>query len=184
MKYSSKLSLLSIFILGGFFVACSSTSQTSSNASSSSSSVYPGWYNAGRSVSSSDSTYMAYATALSADSSEAAGKAVRQARARLKSGIANKLESIRTDAVIELGSDSGLDDPRFILALRKAENAVSTVSEVDHTEVEANEGQRGYRGFVRLAVEKEALIERIGSRLSGYESAWNNMKESEAFSSF
>jgi len=178
----------SLICITALLVSCSTTSNTTSDSQSTvttgnSSSQYPSWYQSSRSVESDDTAYYGYATAIDSDSSSAGEKAMEQAKAELKSAISNRLETIRNDAVVELGSDSGLDSPRFIIALRKAENEVSAVASMEEIEVASLEGQ-GYRAFSKVAVDKEALIEELDKAFSANSNAWNAMKESEAFSRF
>lgn len=179
---------LTFVCIAAFFASCSTTSTTSGSTSSAANTVntesqYPSWYQSSRSVKSDDTWYFGYATAIDSDSSSSAVKAVEQAKSELKSAISNRLETIRNDAVVELGSDSGLDSPRFIIALRKTENEVPSVANTEEIEVEKMEGE-GFRAFSKVAVEKEALIEELDRAFSANSKAWNAMKESEAFSQF
>lgn len=186
--FNNKLSAFLVCILiSTFTLCCSTTSQTTSKADDTSpseaESKYPSWYQSSRSKQSDDDAYYGYATALATDSSDAADKAGQQAKAELKAEISNRLETIRNDALVELGSESGLDNPRFIIALRKAENEVSSVSEIAEISVESNDGN-GYRGFSKVAVDKEALIKELDKEFSANAKAWNAMKDSEAFRQF
>ena len=179
--------VLLFILIPSFFISCSTTSNTASTTSAETtdeaSSKYPDWYQSSRSVQSDDTAYYGYATAIASDSASSAEKAVEQAKAELKSSISNRLETIRNDAVVELGSDSGLDSPQFIIALRKAENEVPSVANTEEVEVE-NMGSQGYRAFSKVAVDKEALIDELDKAFSANSNAWNAMKESEAFSQF
>lgn len=181
------IGILSLFCITALFISCSTTSNTSDSSSTaiteSGTDRYPSWYSSNRSVESDDTSYFGYATAIDSDSSSSADKAVEQAKSELKSAISNRLETIRNDAVVELGSDSGLDSPRFIIALRKAENEVPSVTNTEEIEVDNREGE-GYRAFSKVSVEKEALIEELDKAFSANSNAWNAMKESEAFSQF
>ena len=181
------IGILSLLCFTVLFISCSTTSNTSDSSSTAAVETtadrYPSWYSSNRSVESDDTSYFGYATAIDSDSSVSATKATDQAKAELKSAISNRLETIRNDAVVELGSDSGLDSPRFIIALRKAENEVPSVASTEEVEVENLEGE-GYRAFSKVAVEKEELIEELDRAFSANSKAWNAMKESEAFSQF
>ena len=179
------LSILSI-TFAGMLVGCSGASQTTQQSQSSKQmevQKYPSWYASQKVVSEEDMMY-AYATAIGEDSASAVSKAVSWAEKELQSSVSEKLENIRSDAVVELGSQSGLDAPRFLIALRKADRAVSPLVETRQTEVKTVEGYNSYRSFAEVRVPKEQLIERIGKRLAGYEKAWNAMKESKAFENF
>lgn len=175
-----------VVLLSTMISACApsgNVNESTETSNTSEKSVYPSWYNSSQSVTSSPTSYQGYATALAADSTGALRKALEQAENSLESGISAKLESIRTDAVVELGSDSGLDSPRFIVVLRRAENEVSDISQKVNALAEEN-NPNGYRGFVQVQVEKEELIKELDRRFSGYANAWNTMKDSEAFSGF
>ncbi|NGP76654.1 hypothetical protein G3570_08420 [Balneolaceae bacterium YR4-1] len=179
---------LTLICFSALLISCSTTSNTSTTSDTSANvtnaeSKYPSWYKTSRAVESDDTSYFGYATAIDSDSSASAEKAKAQAQSELKSAISNRLETIRNDAVVELGSDSGLDSPRFIIALRKAENEVPSVTSTEEIEVECLEGE-GYRAFSKVSVEKESLIEELDKAFSANSRAWNAMKESEAFSQF
>lgn len=181
------IAIFSFFLIPSFLISCSTSSNTASTSTtetkSKASSKYPGWYQSSRSVQSDEEAYFGYATAIASDSASSAEKAVEQAKAELKSAISNKLEVIRNEAVVELGSDSGLDSPRFIIALRKAENEVPAVATTEEIEVE-NIEDSGYRGFSKVAVDKQALIEELDKAFSANSKAWDAMKKSEAFNQF
>ena len=165
--------------------SCSSTSQTtgeSEPAATSEESQFPSWYNT-RSFEADEDAFHGYGAAIAADSTRSAQKAGSQATAELKSKISNRLESIRNDAVVELGSNSGLDSPKFIIAMRNAESDIASVAEVTETEVKGtNDGT--FRAFAKATVDKEALIEELDKALAANGNAWNNLKESQAFSKF
>lgn len=177
---------LSLILVSSLIISCSTTSQTASDGEETApetESKYPSWYQTSRSIQSDDSSYYGYATALAGDSTASADKAVQQAKAELKTAISSRLESIRNDAVVELGSESGLDSPRFIIAIRKAESEVPSVAEVEEVSVEEH-AETGFRSFAKVAVDKEALIEELDKEFSAYGNAWSAMKGSEAFSKF
>lgn len=188
LMFNNKLgAFLACILISSFALSCSTTSKTASNEgeakTAETASKYPSWYESSRSIQSDEDTYFGYATALAADSSLAAEKAVRQAKVELKTAISNRLEAIRNDALVEMGSESGLDNTRFIIALRKAEDEVASVAEMAEVSVESNDGN-GYRGFSKVTVDKEALIEALDREFSANAKAWNAMKESDAFSQF
>lgn len=180
---------LTFIFISTLFVSCSTTntSTTSDNSANAANtgSQYPSWYLTGRSVESNETSYMGYATALAGDSTASVERAVEHAKAELKTAISGKLETIRNDAVVELGSDSGLDRPRFIIALRKAENEVPALAIVEEVTVEkSGEERNGYRSFTKVSIEKEALIEELDKTFSANGKAWRAMKRSEAFEDF
>ena len=144
---------------------------------------YPSWYPK-QSVVNTDTVMYGYATAIDGDSAVAIKKAVKWAKSQLQSSLSDKLENIRSDAARELGSDSGLDSPSFLLALRKADSAIKYLAETGKTDVKTVEGYNSYRSFAEIMVPKDELIDRIGKRLGGHEKAWNAMKNSMAFKNF
>ena len=177
-----------IFLTAVLFIfGCSSTSTVSEKekevTSPSVNSVYPNWYNSSQRVSSSASSYQGFGSAVAADSLGALSQATERANNNLESGISAKLESIRSEALVKLGSDSGLGSPRFIVVLRKAENEVSDISEAKSVVVEQND-PNGFKAFVKVVADKSELIDELDRRFSGYAKAWNAMKNSEAFSDF
>lgn len=186
MFNNKAIPFLSLILVSTLIISCSTTSKTASAGNETApetESKYPSWYKTSRTIQSNDTAYYGYATALASDSAASADKAVQQAKAELKTAISGRLESIRNDAVVELGSDSGLDSPRFIIALRKAESEVPTVADVVEVTVEES-GETGFRSFSKVAVEKEALLEELDKTFSAYGNAWRAMKGSEAFSKF
>ena len=144
---------------------------------------YPSWYGS-QTVVHSDSHIHAYATAVDDDSAGAVRKAVQWAESEIRSSVSDRLEAIRSEAAVEYGSEYGLDSSRFLIALRKADNAVPPLVRTKNTEVKTVEGYSSKRSFAEISVSKKELIERIGKRLAGYEKAWNAMKESKAFKNF
>lgn len=174
-----------VFILSlGILISCSGTSQTTQNLDSEANiKQYPSWY-PDKKVVSSDAKLSAYATAIGEDSDSAVSKAVNWATSELKSSVSNKLENIRSEAIVEYGSDSGLDSPRFLIALRKVDEAVDPLVQTGRTEVKTVEGYSSYLSFAEVTVPKDELIERIGKRLAGYDKAWKTMKDSKAFKTF
>lgn len=172
--------LLSLLLLTSLMVSCASTSGTTKTASET---KYPSWYNTSRSVQSDDLAYFGYATALASDSVRSSKKAVTQAKAELKSAISNRLELIRNKAVVELGSNSGLGSPEFIIALRNAESKVPAVADVVEMEVEKN-GKKRFRSFSKVSADRKILIKELDKALSAKRNVWNAMKKSHAFSNF
>ncbi|HKK44696.1 MAG TPA: hypothetical protein VJ964_04195 [Balneolaceae bacterium] len=144
---------------------------------------YPSWYPE-HSVVNTDTVMYAYATTIDEDSASAVDKAVAWAKSEMQSSLSDKLENIRSDAVRELGSDSGLDSPGFLIALRHADDVVQNLAQTGNAEVKTVEGYNSYRGFAEIKVAKDKLIDEIGKRLGGHEKAWNAMKESKAFQNF
>jgi len=179
------LVFVAVFSLG-IVISCSGpgkmaqkTSQTQQKVKS----QYPSWYPE-HSIVNTDTVMYAYATAIDNDSASSVDKAIAWAKSEIQSSLSDKLENIRSDAVRELGSESGLDSSSFLIALRKVDNAVKDVAETGHTEVRTVEGYNSYRSFAEIIVPKDELIRRIGKRLAGHEKAWNAMKNSKAFKNF
>lgn len=179
--------LSSFFAVVGLFVSCSGTGEVAEQQEQEpkveEKSQYPSWYPQQEFVS-DDEQLHAYAAAIDSDSASVVEKATEWAKEGLKSSVSNKLENIRSEAAAETGSGTGLDEGRFLMALRKADRAVDPLVEIGNTEVRRVEGHESVRGFAEVSVPKDELIERIGKRLGGHEKAWNAMKESEAFNDF
>lgn len=174
------------FVLSIFIVSCSSTADMASNGGNAEeikASSYPSWYNS-KLVESTENEFLVYGAAISGDSASVADKAMDRAESQLQSSVSDRLEAIRSEALVEQGSGSGLDSSSFLIALRKADKAVPYLLKKQKEEVISVEGQEGYRGFVQASVPKDELIERIDKRLSSYDKAWNAMKDSKAFQNF
>lgn len=176
---------LVILSLSGLLISCSGTGEVSQQQEDTEKEVsqYPSWYPQQEFVS-NDTELLAYATAIDTDSVAAIEKANSWAVKQLESSVSNKLEEIRSEVVVEEGSGSGLDEARFLMALRKAPRAVEPLVETGNIETQTVEGYESVRGFVEISVPKDQLIDRIGKRLGGHEKAWNSMKDSEAFNNF
>jgi hypothetical protein len=178
--------LITVILFISFFISCSGTgemTQQSSDSQAMEVQKYPSWY-PNQKVVSTDTVMFAYATAIADDSAAAVSKAESWAQSELKSYISDKLENIRSEALVEQGSESGLDASRFMIALRRADNAVGYLAETGNTEVKTVEGYNSYRSFAEIRVLKDELIKRIGKRLAGYEQSWSAMKNSKAFENF
>lgn len=171
----------------GVLISCSGSAEMAQQQDESqeeeSVSNYPSWYPQQEFVS-EESNLFAYAAAIDQDSAASVDKAKAWAVEELKSSVSDKLEEIRSEALTEQGSGSGLDEAKFLMALRKAKSAVEPLVQTGNTETKSVEGYGSVRGFVEISVPKDQLIERIGKRLGGHEKAWNAMKDSKAFSSF
>lgn len=129
-------------------------------------------------------TYRGYSTALSSDSSYAAQKAEEQAKSKLEEGISERLESMRAEAEDELGSESPITSTQFIQLLRKSETRISDAASISEVEVRHNEEGEGYRGFAEAEIERSDLIEELDSGLANYQTAWEEVKDSESFAGF
>lgn len=179
--------LLSVAMLGfaGLFISCSAPAEMTEQKNETQKKVsnYPSWYPQQEFVSDANN-FFAYASAIDGDSAASVEKAKSWAVEQLKSSVSDKLEQIRSEAVVELGSESGLDDAKFLMALRKVNNAVDPLVETGNTETMSVEGYESIRGFAEVSVPKDELIKRIGKRLGGHAKAWNALKESKAFSDF
>lgn len=177
--------LFVLLLCGTLSVSCSTPSETTTKQkpASTTESIYPDWYNVSRAIHSDDTHYFGYATALDSDSSEAAEKAVIQAKARLKTSVSSRLEAIRNKAAGE-SDNSGLDTPGFILALRTAENEVPEVAETVQTEVERKDEKEAYQAYVKVSANKKTLVNELSDAFPAYKKAWETMKGSQAFDNF
>lgn len=177
--------LIVVLGLAGLLVSCAGSEEVTQQKEEPKKEVsnYPSWYPQQEFVS-EESDFYAYATAIDTDSAASMQKAKEWAVQQLETSISDKLEDIRSEAVTEYDTGSGLDEARFLMALRKAKNAVEPLVKTGNTETKSVEGYKSVRGFVEISVPKDQLIERIGKRLGGYEKAWNAMKDSKAFSNF
>lgn len=144
---------------------------------------YPSWYPEQEVVSEKNVIY-GYATAVDKDSAAAVSKAVSWAESMLKTAVSDKLENIRTEAMEELGSASGLDDMEFLIALREVDEEISPLVKTENNQVKTVEGYDSYRSFAEISVPKDKLIAQIEERLSAHQQAWKTMKESKAFENF
>lgn len=142
----------------------------------------PSWY--GEEVVDTDSSMVAYAAAIDDDSAAAVSKSVSGAEADLKAYLSDKLEEIRSEAIEEYGSASGLNSPGFLIALRKADGAIDDLVATGNTGARQVKGYDSYRGFAEVGVPKEELIEQLDEQLASHEKAWNAMKGSKAFQNF
>ncbi|MGM0546147.1 MAG: hypothetical protein ACQEST_05435 [Bacteroidota bacterium] len=177
--------LITLFAFTALLVSCSGTAEVADDQQDTEveeKSAYPSWYPQQEFIS-EETQLLAYAAAIDADSTSAIEKAKGWAKEGLKSSISDKLEELRSEAASE-NSGSGLDEAKFLMALRKAPRAADDLIEIEKTEVMDVENYESVRGFVEISVPKDQLIERIGKRLGGYEQPWNAMKESEAFDDF
>lgn len=182
------LLLLSVVITASTFVACSGTSKMSKPSASPQDSVAqgeqsPAWFNK-EEVTYESSTISGYATAIDSDSATAVSKATERATILLRQSVSNRLESVRSNAFKELGSESGLNKPGFLIALRKADSAVDKVANTGQSGTRTVDGQSSFRGFSEVQVDQAALIEKIGKELSAHQETWNKLVNSKAFSSF
>lgn len=171
-----------LIISFGLILSCSGTKKMTQGTDSEEVEVqkYPAWY-PDQKVVSNDNMMLGYATAVGKNSESAVSKAVSWAETELKSTVSDKLEDIRLKAKEEFGSETGLDRPEFLIALRKATNNISSLMETGKTNVKTVEGYDSYRSFAEVSVLKEKLVEQLGENLSDYKKAWNTMKKSKAF---
>lgn len=144
---------------------------------------YPAWYPE-QNIVSGETKISAYAAAIGKDSASAVSKAVEWAETELRSAVSDKLEKIRSGAMEEYGSESGLDSPQFLIALREANKAVDALVEPGKTEAKTVEGYSSVRSFAEVSVPKEKLIAEIADRLAEHKESWQKMKESKAFQNF
>ena len=176
---------ITILIFSLVLMSCAGSSSVSQNNSANiASSSYPEWYNQNRSVIKNDDTYLAYASLVASDSSSALETAKSRAKSKLGSNLVNKLESIRNEALIEFGSDSGLDQSSFIIALSKSDRTISSVAESSRSKVQKAPNDEAYYGFAEATVNREKLINRLDKKFSAFGKAWNAMKSSDNFADF
>ncbi|HEX6983467.1 MAG TPA: hypothetical protein VF181_11980 [Balneolaceae bacterium] len=174
-------SVILIFSLA-VFISCSGSANVAQKGGTQSS-LYPSWYGQ-QSVVSTDSVIYGYATAIDDDSAAAVAKAVAWAESELSSSISYSLEKVRNDALVELGSESGLGEPSFIFAMRKVDRAVNELVSTTNTAVKTVEGYESYRSFAEVKISKEELVESIADELAGHEKTWNALVGSQAFQNF
>ncbi len=175
---------LLLILLSYSFISCAPSAETKkADSSETESQKYPEWYQ-DETVISNDSLFIVYGTALAGDSSAAGDNAETQAKLNLRSAVAERIETIRSDASSELGSEAGVDSPQFIFSLRKAEKVVDDIAVRTEVEVEPVEDYKSYRGFSEVTVSKEELLKQLDSRLSVHQNTWNALKESRAFEEF
>jgi len=173
-----------------FFISCSTPSQTADIAdksdtvsSSSESDIYPEWFDASRSVHTTEEGYHAFSSAIAADSIEAEKKAVAEGKSLLKALISTRMEEARSEAA-QTDDKNGLREASFIIVLRKTENRIPDFAEIVNTEMRTIGEGNGYRAFAEVELDSAVLMEDFNRQLSEYMSAWNAMKKAEAFSAF
>jgi len=172
-----------------FFISCSTPSQTADIAdkadtvSSSESDIYPEWFDASRSVHTTEEGYHAFSSAIAADSIEAEKKAVTEGKNLLKAMISTGMEEARSEAA-QTDDKNGLREASFIIVLRKTENRIPDFAEIVNTEMRTIGEGNGYRAFAEVELDSAVLMEDFNHQLSEYMSAWNAMKKAEAFSAF
>lgn len=183
------ISFLLVLTTASVVAACSATSKsaqpsaTSDDNNSQKNQSTPSWFSK-ETVSYSADAISAFGTAIGTDSSATVAKAEKRAVLLLKKSVSDKLEEVRSEAVKELGSDSGLNTPSFLIALRKVDSVVPKLSSTANKGVEPVKNQESVRGFAEVSVSKKELIEDIGRRLAAHERAWNNLKGSASFEKF
>lgn len=147
-------------------------------------SVYPGWFSASSDFVSTDSTFTAYGLAVGTDSAEAVQQAVTEAKANFEKNLSSRLESIREDALEELGENSSVTSSSFIFALRNAEASLADVVTVSRQSAKAKDGQSGYNGFAEATISKNDLVGYLENQLSTHRQAWSVLSSSQAFQDF
>lgn len=176
-------------IITAAVTACSGTSQISRQPVAAQDSINqslkttPEWFST-KTIQSDSSAIRAYATAIGSDSAAAASKAADRARMLLERSVSDKLEATRARAVKKLGNDSGLADPDFLIALRKADNDIQPLLSTARVAADAVKGQKSMRGFAEVHIDRAALIDHLGNALSGHQQTWTTLVQSEAFSNF
>jgi hypothetical protein len=183
--------LLPVLLIIATFLACSTTSQTANRNTTvaTQDSVdqrlksAPTWYKEEGAVFGS-SAINSYATAIDSDSASTVSKAVERGTTLLRQAVSNRIETVRSKAMEELGSESGLNKPGFLIALRKADSAVYETVTTQQTGTEPIEGQESVRGFSNIQVDRAELINLMGNQLSSHQESWNALINSEAFANF
>ncbi len=136
-----------LFLHFVFMISCSTTQQAATPTEAAEASIYPDWYSSSDEFVDADSVFTAYGMALGSDSTAAARKALVKAKANFEQHLSSKLESIRNDAIDELGEGSGLESTSFIFALRQVEGSISEATSVEYQEAKPNSGFDSYQGF-------------------------------------
>ena len=179
---------IALVILSLLMLSCSSSQQvvetTDQAEAEKTPSVYPGWYSASSEFVSTDSTFTAFGLAVGTDSTDATQQAVTEAKTNFEKYLSSHLESIRDDALEELGENSAVASSSFIFALRNAEAALGEVVTVTQQSAGASEGHSSYNGFAAVTISKDELIGYFGDQLSSHGEAWNALSSSQAFEEF
>ena len=182
-------SYLLVIIMTSLVAACSTASKGTKPSADSEDKTQqkktstPGWFSK-ESVNYNADSIQASGTAIGSDSNGTVSKAEERATLLLQKSVSDKLEGVRSEAVKELGSSSGLDAPGFLIALRKADQAVVGITAIEHKDIKPIKDQESVRGFVQVSVSKKELIEDIGRKLATYDKAWSNLKNSASFQKF
>lgn len=183
---------LSIFIFSAIVLiaaACSSTSNTTRSPETpheetvSKDDALPDWFSE-ESVIYDSSAVQAYAGAIGSNAASAEAKAAARATTLLKQSVSGKLETVRSEAVQELGMEAGLGKADFLIDLRKAGSAVDEMVSTLHTDTMPVEGQNSVRGLAAVQLSKEELVKQLDKRMSAHEDTWNALKQSGAFQEF
>ncbi|SMO40601.1 hypothetical protein [Fodinibius sediminis] len=165
--------------------SCSSTSNTRQPETDESSVTVsetpsPAWFTS-ETVTFENEAIQAYATAVGSDAATAESKAVSRATILLMRSLSDKLESIRAERAQSAGEASGLGNPEFLIAYRKAAEAAAAKVSTRQTHSKPLEGEGGVRGIANVELSKAQLIEQIGKKLADYPEIWNTLKASPAF---
>ena len=174
--------LLLVSTVAVLIAACSTSGtmkKEGADSKTSASSLQPAWYQPG--IIQVQDSYVSRSVAISGDSLSAVQTAIGQAKEDLESELSKKIENIRKNALQELQNGSQLDEPGFILALRNAENSISTLASVQKTKVLKTERYKGYRGFAETGLPVNLLKEHLEKELSSHKQAWNQLKNARSF---
>ncbi len=130
------------------------------------------------------SAVKAYAGAIGPDAASAEAKASARATTLLKQSVSGRPETVRAEAVQELGMEAGLENADFLIDLRKADSAVDETVSTLQTDTTPVEGHSGVRGLAAVQLSKEELVKQLDQRMSAHEDLWNALKKSGAFEEF
>lgn len=96
----------------------------------------------------------------------------------MKRSVSEELETTRKNTIEELGNNSGLADPDFLDAFRKASNKLEEVMTTEQTKSQAVEGHHGVRGFAEFELTKKELGDYIGDQLTSHKKLLNAIRGS------
>lgn len=181
-----KLTLRSFSYLGILttllFTACSAskTATTSHSEKSQQEIKQPSaWYKNAKQFKKINSSYEATGISISTDSTIAIRKAEKQARAQLKYGIQNDLESLRSDLVNEEGHNALASRPDFIWIFRGAANSNLKSAKVEKKKVIAKNGI--YQAYIKMKYSKKEVIADLMKALSHVKTYQEHVMKSKAY---
>ncbi|MEQ9308876.1 MAG: hypothetical protein RLN90_05430 [Balneolaceae bacterium] len=174
----TKLGVLSLIIIIGMN-ACATTENTSVESISETSSIFPAWYEPVETVHDS-LNYVAFATAIAADSVKAIDRAEIQARIHLEKKIAQLTEEIRID--LEASGSTSVSNTDFIIILRTAHFGVEAAAMPLQAISKKTEGY--YRGFSSVQISKSDIKSVLEKGFTGHPRYWGEYSSSSMFLSY